>query len=551
MTAVSANPNALRGHSAPETQSDVVAAGVTRSQILSKLGLLLMAVLVVGAGLLHAENMFAYPYFDDAEGTSMANAWAVTELGDLSPYTYAYENPPLGSLALAAWDVVAGGADSFGFELNSGRVLMMILHMISAGFVFGIAHRISGNYLAAAAALIIFALSPLATGLQRRVLMDNLMLVPLLMAFYLVVGDRRTLFHYIFSALAFGLAVLIKTDAFYMFPALVLIARMAHPHHRRFATLLWVFLALFVSSLYPLYAHMRLELFPQGWLLGGDFPHVSLWERLVDRGAETGTFLNIGAGLPYALDQWTNIVNINADPILIGAGALSCAFLFMVGGSNRYLRQVPIAVLSYSIGLLIGGQIFVVDILPILPFFAVATGITLVILASFLVGFLKGPLKWGVALVLLGVMMYPFWVFYGSRVELYTMDQVQGQLAAVEWVQTSLPEDATIITDNFAFVSLREQMPNVHHYWKVDTDPDVKFTLLNDDICNVDYLLTSPQVLNDISTFGLDLVRRAQESSELLLTYENNGWPIQVWQVSKQFCFDQDDPVEAEIELGF
>src|SRR5690606_23736520 len=109
-------------------------------------------------------------------------------------------------------------------------------------------------------------------------------------------------------AVAFALAVLTKGSAIWFLPAFTyIIALKANKLHRRFASGHWLALSAFVISLYPLYAQMKQELFPQGWFLGGDFPHVSLLERLMDRGPDTGRFLNFASNLSESLHQWVDI----------------------------------------------------------------------------------------------------------------------------------------------------------------------------------------------------------------------------------------------------
>jgi len=178
-----------------------------------------------------------------------------------------------------------------------------------------------------------------------------------------------------------------------------------------------------------------------------------------------------------------------------------------------------------------------------LPFLAISVGIVLAVIANLLSSILDDDsmLKPVLALLLMAGMMYPFGVFYFNRIQPYTVDQVRGQLDAVAWVQETLPADSVVVTDNFAFVPLRETMPNVHHYWKVDTDPDVKFTLLKDNPCNIDYVITTPQVLADIKTYHLGLLDTVMSDTELLRSFENNGWPVDIWQVRHTYC-----PVEDE-----
>ena len=60
-----------------------------------------MLALVGVAAVAHAWNMFEFPYYESDEGTYLAQAWSVFHLGQLAPYTYWYDHPPLGWLVIA------------------------------------------------------------------------------------------------------------------------------------------------------------------------------------------------------------------------------------------------------------------------------------------------------------------------------------------------------------------------------------------------------------------------------------------------------------------
>ncbi len=509
----------------------------THEQVTSKLSIFVMLLVLLISGYVYYFNMFEFPQFQDAEGTNMANAWALQELNDFSPYTYAYEEAPLGTIIIAGWTSVTGGYETFGFPLNSGRILMLFMHVLSVALVYAIAHKITDSIIAALIASLIFAFSPLALSIQRRVLVDNMMLVCMLGAFYLSTGKNQNLYNFFGSGLLFGVAVLIKTSALYFFPAfLYTIALTSYRHHKRFAMTLWTTITLTIIAFYPLYAQMREELFPEGWLFGGDFPHVSLIERLLDRGPVTGLPFNAGSGLAGSFDEWTNISHLSADPIIIFGGAISLLFITVMANDNRSLRPLAAMALAYMVGLFIGGRIFVSDILPLLPFFAISAGVVIALIGS-LVGRAGGEFAGPVfMLIAVGVMLYPYWMFYLNSIAIYEIDQTTQQIEAVEWIENTLPEDSVVVTDNYAFVHLRQTMPNTHHYWKVDTDPDVKFNMLEDNYCNIDYLLTTPQVLSDMEQYSMQLLQRSYNNSDRLRRYENNGWPVEIWQVNHQNC---------------
>lgn len=511
----------------------------TRRQVISRFSVFLMIIVMLVAGVFHYQNMFAFPAFQDTEGTNIANAWSLLNEGQLAPYTYAYDNPPTGTFILGGWAALFQGFDSFGYALNTGRVLMLAFHILTVALIFTITRRLSGSNLAAVVAALLFSFSPLALSIQRRVLLDNMMLVFLLAAFDNVIGDRKSLYHYVLSAIFFGLAMLLHTDAAIFLPALLYTTYLtSHKQNRRFAVTLWGAFTILMVSLYPMYAQMRTELFPQGWFLGGDFPHVSLLERIIDRGPDTGVFLNLGSGVVASFQEWTDISHLTADPIIIYAGMLAVLFIAVMAQDNRGLRPLAAMAITFVALRFLGGQVTPTDIIGLLPFLAMSIAIVLAVVANMLSSILgdESFLKPLFAIAVMAGLLYPFSVFYMNRSQVYTMDQVQGQMEAVAWVQDNIPADAVVVTDNYAFVALRETMPNTHHYWKVDTDPDVKFTILEDDPCNIDYLVTTPQVMQDIDVYSLGLLNSVLDDSERLRTYENNGWPVEIWQVNHTYC---------------
>lgn len=520
----------------------------SKKQVLSNLRIFEMLLLILLATYVHSTNMFAFPHYQDAEGTSIANAEAVIYEGDFSPYTYAYEESPLVTIVLAGWGNVTDGFESFGFPINSGRVLMLVVRLLCVMLVYAITFKLTGSNVAAIFATLVFIFSPLAISLQRRVLGDNIMLFFFLASLFLIVGEDRGLYHYFGSALYFALAVLAKMNIIMLMPAFIfIIALMANSHIRRFAVSLWVVGTLIVISIFPLYAQMREELFPQGWWFGGEFPHVSLVDRILDRGPEQGFLFAQDSSLLSSFGEWTQLQHLTADPVLIFGGLIAVLFMAVMANDNKSLRPLIAITMMFALAVILSGRVVVSDILPMLPVFAMCIGIVIALVSGIFSGFMgkvAGPV---VQLVIVVILSYPFWAFYINRVDTYVTDQVSGQLEAIEWAEENLPHDAFVITDNYAFSALRDTFDNSHHYWKVDTDPDVKFTLLEDNSCNIDFVIVTPQVQADIDIYNLDLMRRTLDDSDLIRSYENNGWPIEIYQVNQTDC---DTLIELTSDTG-
>src|SRR6266852_5449526 len=241
-----------RGQDARRPQQPTAGAG-TRSVGLERF--LLLLCLLTGA-LSHGYHLFLYPLYITDEGIYMQQAWSVLREAQLSPYTYYYDHAPAGWVVIAAWvSVLPHQFETFGNAINTGRVLMLLVHLVSVFLLFHIARRLSGSLIAALVATFLFNLSPLAIFYQRQVLLDNLMVFWILLSLYLATASatRRSTRHVsadtpavrlstaFGSGTAFGLAVLTKENAVFFLPALayLLYARLRGAVSYRFGVGFW------------------------------------------------------------------------------------------------------------------------------------------------------------------------------------------------------------------------------------------------------------------------------------------------------------------------
>src|SRR6266568_202579 len=136
---------------------------------------LLLISLITGA-ISHGYHLFLYPLYITDEGIYMQQAWSVLRQGRLSPYTYSYDHAPAGWLVIAGWvSILPHQFEALGNAINTGRVLMLLVHVASVFLLFQSTRRLSGSLIAAVMASFLFNLSPLAVYYQRQVLLDNLM----------------------------------------------------------------------------------------------------------------------------------------------------------------------------------------------------------------------------------------------------------------------------------------------------------------------------------------------------------------------------------------
>src|SRR5438105_12703585 len=118
---------------------------------------LLLVVSLATGGVTHGYNLFNYPLYVTDEGIYIQQAWAVLRENRLSPYTYFYDHAPAGWLVIAGWvAVLPGQFQTFGNAINTGRVLMLLCHVVSTFLLYRVALRLSGSQAGAVLATFFF-----------------------------------------------------------------------------------------------------------------------------------------------------------------------------------------------------------------------------------------------------------------------------------------------------------------------------------------------------------------------------------------------------------
>ena len=225
--------------------------------------LLILAVLVTVAVVVHMRGMYTTPARFDDEGTYTAYAWAVQVEHRLSHYTYWYAHPPIGWMQMALWNWATDGFARAPYAVASVRQLMVLSKAISVVLLYVLALRLRMTRGAAIAAVLMFSLSPLAVYFTRTALLDNIVTPWLLASFLLAASRRRGLGAAAGSAACFAMAVLSKETALLFLPALVVLFWQCSDRRNRKFTLTFFGSTLFLMLLlYPAYALVKNELLP-------------------------------------------------------------------------------------------------------------------------------------------------------------------------------------------------------------------------------------------------------------------------------------------------
>jgi Dolichyl-phosphate-mannose-protein mannosyltransferase len=441
--------------------------------------LALLLGLLTAVAVVQATGMSRAPQRVDDEGTYVAQAWAVQHWRTLGHYTYWYDHPPLGWLLLAAWTTATGAFDRAATAVAAGRELMLVLQLVSAALLYGVARRLGLRRAAAAGAVLAFSLSPLALGMHRAVYLDNIATPLVLAALLLVLSPTHRLAAHAAAGLCLAAAVLVKETSLLLVPAVLWqFWQVSDRRTRRYSLILAGALFILVGAAYLLYAALRGELLPGPG-------HVSLVDavrfQLTER-ASSGSPLDSDSLSRRTLELW-----LGQDPWLLGAATL----LVPAGLAIRRLRPVTAAFAILAAMALRPGYLPVPLVIGMLPF------------ASLLVAGVadvawgrsghrtrgssevEGGRRYGRAgpgqvLVVAGLVMAvalaaPRW--WQRDRDLMTANQDRPFRQAEAWIAENVPRDARLLVDDGLWVDLVEhgyRPGQVVWFYKLDTDRDVQ-----------------------------------------------------------------------------
>jgi hypothetical protein len=444
-----------------------------RTSLAVLVGLLMVVAVVQATGMSRA------PQRVDDEGTYVAQAWATQHWRTLGHYTYWYDHPPLGWLLLAAWTTFTGAFGRAATAVAAGREFMLVLQLVSAALLYGLARRLGLRRPAAAGAVLVFSLSPLALGMHRAVYLDNIATPFVLAAFVLVLSPTHRLAAHATAGLCLGGAVLVKETSLLLVPAVLWqFWQVSDRQTRRYSLILAGALFALVGAAYLLYATLRGELLPGPG-------HVSLVDavrfQLTERAA-SGSPLD-----PDSLSRRTLELWLGQDPWLLGAATL----LIPAGLAVRRLRPVTAAFAILAAMALRPGYLPVPLVIGMLPFASLLVagvadtawgrpGHRTLGRAELEGGRRYGRPGPGQVLVVAGLVMAvavvgPQW--WQRDRDLMTADQDRPFRQAEAWIAENVPRDARLLVDDGLWVDLVERgyrPGQVVWFYKLDTDRDVQ-----------------------------------------------------------------------------
>lgn len=482
-----------------------------------------MAGLLVAAVVLSLWNLNGAPSYQDDEGTYTAQAFSVHE-GELAPYTYWYDHPPLGWIQIAALNwipLILNLGD--GTAIGATRYVISFFFVASAMLLYMLARRLRVRIPFAALTTIVFILSPLSLVLGRQVYLDNVGVPWLLLAFYLALSTRHSLRDHVLAGACFAVAVLSKETLAIFGPALLL-AMINRPRWSNRAFSIVGFLAVggLLLAFYPLAALLRNEL-----VAGED--HVSLQDALAYQFFErsgSGTIFEAGSSRSELLAGW-----LYFDKYLIAAGLIAAGVCLL----RRNSHAVALAIFVFAVPIVLGqGYLPAMYIIAVIPFLALALGIAVDLAWSGTERLwqhnhhLRRPLRTAFVLLLasaLSLMSMPQWL-QQDRV-LLTAETNTDWLKTVEWVKANVDRESVVLAPYSMWYDLNSS--GWDDPWTMiaieKPDLDEQFDAVHPGGWqDVEYIIVGPIVLDNIENLELTRTGKALQYSEPVATF--GEWSI-------------------------
>jgi hypothetical protein len=494
----------------------------------------LVPVLVVVA-LVHASGMAAAPQRADDEGTYVSQAWAILHLNTLAHYTYWYDHPPLGWILAAVYAAVTGAFARAPNAVAAGREFLLFLQVVSSVLLYVLARRLELRRLAAAGAVLLFGLSPLAVMFHRAVFLDNIATPFILAAFVLALSPARRLSAHAASGLCFGLAVLCKETSLLLLPALIwqlwqMTDRKTRPYSFAVAGSFLVLSGMF----YLLFAALRGELLPGPG-------HVSLFDgvafQLFTRDGG-GSALDPSSGSRQTITSW-----LWWDHWLL----LASLALLPAGLLIRRIRPLAVGLAILVVMSLRPGYLpipFVICLLPLAALVVAAVADAMWAPGSSarrarpLTGIRRAArgawhaVRSGAvvaAVVAAAVVVGPDW--YRMDRDLMTIDHDRPLMEAQRWIEGNVPSDSPILVDDAIWVDLvRDGRPasRVVWFWKLDRDPEIR-ARYPDGWRDFDYVVSTIAVR--LSLEQLPEISAAINNGKVVASFGEGGDQVQVLRV--------------------
>jgi endo-1,4-beta-D-glucanase Y/4-amino-4-deoxy-L-arabinose transferase-like glycosyltransferase len=496
---------------------------VNKIKSIDRLELLFFLIIIGLIFYTHSLNMFNYPAQEDDEGVYMSQAWAITHLNKLAPYTYWYDHAPLGWMILGLISILMGGYNTFGDSISTGRVIMLMMHIFSSIIIIFTTKKMTNNVWAGYLAAIVFSLLPLISYFQRRVLLDNILVFFLSLSFYAVIDKKITIRKSIYSGLLLGIAFLCKESAIFFVPGIIYIVYRGLSKDQKFLGIVsWLGFFISTVALYIVLAVTKTELFPSN----DKVSLIGTLEFQASRGSGLKFWMenseirqNMSSWLSNDIASYYTLITI----LIIGF------ILSFINYKNKYWNAVTILIFGYLAFLLRGKTVIEFYIIPMGYLSALISGLIFQEINLVFQSMTKEKQYFNlfnksfVSLVIILSLVLQF----NINSKAFSKDEVSPSKNMVNWIRQNIPKDSKLVIGcnlygDFHYPSDKNLVyPDADWFWKSDRDPDIRIKKYKNNPENIDYLLgiVGPGFSDSDLTFLYSAFQESKEIKKFSNTY--------------------------------
>lgn len=465
---------------------------------------------------LRAIDLAGAPQRTLAEGTLMAQAHAFLHFGALNPYAYQYQIPALGPVQLAGWlgftDGIWGAPDA----VLAGRRFMIIVALVSAALIWVLVRRLGCTRFTAAAAVAVFAVSPMAIGYGRTVGVENIAMMWVLAAAVCLCSPQRRVAAYLGGAACLAVAVLTSGVTVLVLPGLFWLGwQRGDVATRKYALAAAGALFTGILAVPVVVAALRAELFPGAG-------HPSLLQGIV------GTFSGPGGTVFKAgsANQQTVLVWLGFDGVLLVAGLVAALAAIAVVA----LRPLAVGQLAVAATLLQSGNLTETEAVVLVPLSALLIAC---VAESAIRALPAAPVATRVGAIVLLVaagaaaaVAVPFW---GPTLSLLSRADVDAPMReARDWLTANASRADRVLVDPAQWSDLLAagwHRDDVTWFSALDTDPGV-LALNQHGFRDYDYVVSTPSARR--STGSAPQLRAALSASTAVATFGSGADRVEV-----------------------
>ena len=483
----------------------------------------------------HSHNMFNYPGFENDEGVYMSQAWSITNLNKLAPYTYWYDHAPLGSMVLALFSQILGGYNRFGDAVSTGRVIMLIMHIVSSFMIIITTKKMTNNIWAGYAAAIMFSSLPLISYFQRRVLLDNILIFFFTFSLYFIVDKKINMTKIMLSGLFLGFAFLSKESGIFFIPGLLyLVITSLDKKQKVWGAIIWLGFFISTASMYIILALFKTELMPSSDKVSliGTLQFMSARGNGIQFWKEGSHFReNIGIWIEKDFSSYYFLV-----------------FIFIIGViwslfklKNKFWVTTIILLFGYLSFLLRGKIVIEFYIIPLSYILSLLFGLIFNEVTTLTSGFefkIKFRNLSNQVLIIFILVLSIILQFKINSVALNN-DDVKPSKDLINWVRKNLDKNSKIIIECNMYGDFHypeESQPifkDADWFWKADFDREVKEWKYQNNPNNVDYILVTSSFMNTLNAESLPFTKLVVERSKEIKRFNNEYTNASILQVIK------------------